>query len=263
MHAPDLARRLEKAIRRHLGARRFQAYCVGAAKTGTTSVSRLFAPHYLSAHEPDTVRSNRLAIDFVRGRLSEDAVRPQLVDRDRRLRLELESSHPLGYLAPVLQNIYPRAKFVITVRDPFSWLRSRVNFHDATDPPKWRAYRQFFWYDQHREHHPEEAVLARHGLVSVDVYLAQYADHYRRLVRELDWSRALVIRTHELGAAPAQLERFLGLSERTLVPAHAKRARSPVDLLGTIDEAFVRSRILMHCEEILTRWFPERIDDYA
>jgi hypothetical protein len=255
--------RAERRVRRHLGLRRFHAYCVGAAKTGTTSIARMLATRYLAAHEPDTVATNRLAIGYVRGDLGEDQAKAALLERDRRLRLEMDSSHPLGYLAPLLQDLFPDARFVVTVREPLSWLRSRVNFHDATDPPKWREYRQYFWYDQDRGHAPEEASLRAHGLVSIDTYLAQYADHYRLLLTHLDWDRALLVRTSELSASPSDLATFLGVSRSSISITHAKRGRSPVDLLASVDGAFVRAAIARHCRPILERWFPETLADYG
>jgi hypothetical protein len=256
--------RIDKAVRRRLRMRRFHAYCVGAAKTGTTSVSAMLKTHYLSTHEPETVATNRLMIDLVSGTRSRSDVADALRQRDQRLHLEMDSSHPLGYAAPILQEIFPDALFVVTIREPMSWLRSRVNFHDRTDPPKWREYRQYFWHGQNAGYAPEEAALEAHGVVSLDTYLRQYAEHYRIVLGSLDPARVLVIRTTELSSAPASIADFLRIPEGRLPVAHDKKAPpGREDLLATMDEAFVRERIAHHCSDLIDAWFPETRPNYT
>jgi hypothetical protein len=162
----------------------------------------------------------------------------------------------------VLQSLFPDAQFVVTVREPFSWLRSRLNYHKSTDPHKWREYRNFFWYDKHDSFPPQEALLETHDLVSLDTYLAQYAEHYRLLLDQLDWNRALVIRTSELSASAEPLATFLSIPTTSVLTTHAKQGRSDGDLMSSLDERYVRATILRHCRDILDRWFPEAIGDY-
>jgi hypothetical protein len=189
-------------------------------------------------------------------------MKESLLQRDRRLRLELDSSHPLGFLAVGLQEAFPGARFIVTVREPSAWLRSRVNFHDRTDPPKWREYREYFWYERHRGYAPEEAVLRAHGLVSRDTYLSQYAAHYRLLLERLDWNRALLLRTSQLSNCEGELATFLGASESSIEVTHKKRGRPGQNLLDSIDAGFVRTKILTHCGFLIEKWFPETIDQY-
>jgi hypothetical protein len=256
--------RIDKAVRRRLRLRRFHAYCVGAAKTGTTTVSAMLKSHYLSAHEPETVATNRLMIDLVSGARSRSDVAEALRQRDDRLHLEMDSSHPLGYAAPILHEIFPTALFIVTIREPYSWLRSRINFHDRTDPPKWREYRQYFWHSRNEGYAPEEKALEARGVASLDTYLRQYAEHYRIVPGSLDPARTLVLRTSELSTAPAAIAEFLRIPERRLHVAHDKKAPpGEEDLLSTIDESFVRQRIALHCGELIDEWFPEIRSNYS
>jgi hypothetical protein len=248
---------VQKRIRRLLLQRRFHAFCIGAAKTGTTTVAAMLKPVFLAAHEPETILTNRLVIGYMKGQVNREEIRRLLRARDRRLRLEMDSSHPLGYLAPNLQELFPNAKFVVTVREPTSWLRSRINFHDSTNPPKWKEYRQYFWHDQNRGYAAEETILRERGLVSLDTYLEQYAAHYRRLIEQLDWDRACVIKTSELSSCAPLLAGFLGICPSKINLTHDKRGQSANDVFSQLDPEFVKSKVAEHCSFLSEKWFPE------
>jgi hypothetical protein len=104
--------------------RKIHCFCLGAAKTGTTSLASMFASHYRAAHEPEC----GLVTQAVAKILGEPIAAPDSLDkraehpdiaawlraRDRRLNLEVEASHPLGYMAPWLAEVFPDAGFLIT-----------------------------------------------------------------------------------------------------------------------------------------------------
>ena len=261
--------RLERKMRgarrrlRWFAPRRFQCYCIGAAKTGTTSITSTFRARYRACHEPEASRTNRLVIDYLEGIIGRDEVMRRLVQRDRRLRLEMESAHPLGYLGGLLAETFPEARFIITLREPRAWLRSRLNYHYQTDPPAWRAYRDYFWVHRQGTHAPEEAPLQRYDLCPLDVYLAQYADHYRRVLHEVPEDRRLLVRTTNIGRRLPEIAAFLGVPAETLVASHRKRSGQKITPLQDMDEAFVRQRIRAHCGELIGRFFPERVGYYT
>jgi hypothetical protein len=54
--------------------RRFHAYCIGAPKTGTTTIAAMFRRHYKAAHEPAALTTNRLVIAALEAKLKGDAL---------------------------------------------------------------------------------------------------------------------------------------------------------------------------------------------
>lgn len=256
------ARARLKAKARRLRPRRFQAYCIGAAKTGTTSVAGMFAEAARAGHEPEPRLTTALVIDHLEGRIDEDTLAGRLRERDRRLRLELESAHPLGYVAGTLVRTFPEARFVVTVREPRSWLESRLNFHHAVHPPAWERYREYFWTSRHQGHAPEEAVLADYGLCSIDVYLAQYADHYRRVLSEVPEDRRLVVTTADIDRRGAEIAAFLGVDAGRVVASHEKQAADKINPLDRMDRGYVDARILHHCRPVIEEFFPRTLAGY-
>lgn len=125
---------------RSLRGRKTHVYCIGAAKTGTTSIAQIYNKVYRTAHEPEVEQTTGCVMDYLSGRLSETECAKRLMARDKRLNLEMESSHPLGYFTPLLVSSFPDAKFLVTIRDPRSWIKSRINFHLNKTPPEWEPY---------------------------------------------------------------------------------------------------------------------------
>lgn len=248
---------------RQLRTRRFHCYCVGAAKTGTTSIASSFGRFYKTAHEPETLKTNRLVIDYLEGNIGSEWLRENLLDRDNRLRLELESAHPLGYVSGVLADIFPQSLFIVTIREPLSWLHSRLNFHHKTNPPSWTEYREYFWTQHHKGFAPEEISLQRYELCSLDTYLSQYADHYQRVLSEIHEDRRLVIDTSEIENMLPTIAGFLGADPLKIVPSHSKRDENKIKPLEEIDDAFINGKIMHHCSDLVSKFFPERLSYYT
>ena len=259
--ASGLARRLARTARRFRTRRTF-LYCIGAAKTGTTSLAAMFRPHYQAEHEPETLRTTRLVIDRLEGRVPREAVATALRRRDRRLNLELESAHPLVYVSDLLVELFPEARFIITIREPLSWLRSRLNYHFKVDPPAWQPYREYFWTQRHTGYAPEERALEHYDLCSLDTYLGQYADHYRRAFSCVPPERRLIVRTSELRRAIPEIARFAGIPPESLEYAHSNREPDKICPLDEIDAGFARERIWHHCGELISEHFPETLSEY-
>lgn len=235
------------------GHRRFHCFCIGAAKTGTTTVAACFDARYRAEHEPEPMATNALVIDFLEGRIARHDLAERLRERDRRLDLELESAHPLAYLSDVLADTFPDAKFLITVREPHSWLRSRLQYHYTNNPPDWAAYRDYFWHRRHGGYPPEERALEQYGLYSLDTYLCQYADHYDRVLRDVPADRRLMVMTSDIDASLPRIAGFLGIPAAELGIKRRKRSKAAFQPIDALDTDYVRSRIERHCTELLER----------
>lgn len=243
--------------------RRMHVYCIGAAKTGTTSVAAMFKPEYLSAHEAEIETLNHKIIQYLENEIDSKDMESFILERDKRLKLEIESSHPMGYISDILANNFPEAKFVITIREPQSWLRSRLNFHHKVDPPAWREYREYFWLRPHKGHSEAEKPLAQYSLSSLDVYLNQYADHYRRVLDAVPHEQRLIIKTHELKNSTDTLAQFVGITGECLHTSHSNREPNKILPLENMDENYVKDKIWQHCEFIIRQYFPETLEDYS
>ena len=96
-----------------LRPRRIHVYGVGAPRTGTLSLTRLFG-EYRSAHEPHLDRT----VELIKAQPPTTELQGALRKRDRRWRLECEVGFPLVYFSEVLAREFPESKFICTVRPP-------------------------------------------------------------------------------------------------------------------------------------------------
>ncbi|MEZ5529337.1 MAG: sulfotransferase [Porticoccaceae bacterium] len=242
--------------------RRFHCYCIGAAKTATTSVSSMFKQNFDASHEPEIRQTNHTIIDYLENRIDRTALLAAIEQRDLRLKLEMESTHSLIYIAKELVELFPQAKFIVTVREPMAWLRSRINFHFKKHPPEWEEYRQYFWMDRNTGYAPEETLLLENGLASLDTYLSQYAEHYQLASACLPDERCLFITTRDISNQRKQIADFLNIHEHQINLAHANSEPDKASFIQEINEDFIIRKIWFHCEPLIREFFPERISFY-
>jgi len=240
--------------------RRFLSYVIGTGKTGTQSMAGIFAQNFRSAHEPASRELISLALDVAAGVTSRAAVRDLLVARDNRLSLELESDGTLWQFLPELIDLFPQGKFILTIRDCYTWLNSVFDHNvkvEAEGP--WRRYDDLTYASWHYEYEPEEEILATHGLRTLSHYLSHWTAHNEAVIRATPRERLLVVRTDQIRQMIPAIEIFIGIPEGTLDPQRAHLHKTPrkLNLLSRIDPAFVREKVDTHCGALMQEYFPE------
>ena len=237
-----------------LRPRRLHVYGIGAPKTGTISLARLFG-NYRTAHEAHASES----VDILAAGIDGKELRGRVRKRDRRLRLECEVGYFLVYLAEALAAEFTDAKFICTVRPPRSWLRSIIDqsINNSRDelPEEYRQLRDYSFGEIPERYSAQEQPLAYYGLHSLEGYLTYWAFHYRKVLGELPSERRLFLRTQELSEATRKIADFVGIPESTLQTDenHAHRTSNKHRVLAEIDEDYIRDKIAAHCEETVTR----------
>lgn len=238
--------------------RKAHVYCIGAAKTGTTSISHIFNGPLRSAHEPNVTATTKLVIQYLNGELNDERCAKALKQRDKKMNLELESSHPLGYFAPHLAKMFPAAKFVITIRDPRSWLKSRLNFHLHRKPDEWTEYRDFIWSRHHTGYTQEESHLEANGLYSIEAYLRQYSEQYRIIFDSIPHERRIVIKTNEISHKIDEISHFIGISNSGLEPSHTNKMNVDDSIYDQINDEFINSKVYECCGWIIDEFFSDK-----
>ena len=110
----------------YLRPRRFHAFGVGAPKSGTHSLASVFG-RYRRRHEPERERFMQIIMARADGAVSVSRAQDQVRRLDRRKWPELNASYLNYFLLDLLLDEYPQAKFVLTIRDCYSWLDSVFN----------------------------------------------------------------------------------------------------------------------------------------
>lgn len=257
MKAPRSVRRALRPHHHLVVRRRFVAFCVGAGKTGTTSIARMFSS-YRVAHEADAGETIDHVLARANGRSSDRELVEFFAKRDRRLWLEFESSQILGSAIDSLAEAVPDARYILTVREPRSWMRSTLN-HLQTQPIRrgWSDYADHRFGTQ--EGASDGGTTPRLRGYSIDGYLSYWARHNRTVLDTIPPSRLLVVRTSRISERIGAIAAFVGVPVDTLdaAAAHARRSPAYADPLTGIDPDFIEARVEYWCGDLLDELFTE------
>ncbi len=239
--------------------RRTHVYCVGTAKSGTHSLEALFNGRLRVYHEADWKNLIGLILGVAEGRVSPEAFSRHLRARDRRFSLDIDSSQLNYFFVRELVELFPEAKFILTLRDPYSWLDSLFNHQLARRHPpyEWRRLRDLRFGSPHA-HPPEEHALEVRGLYTLDGYLSYWAAHNRRVLEVVPEDRLLVVRTDEITPRAEEIRRFAGVSHAAARPtkSHTYKALAKFGVLGDLDAEYLAGKISEHCAQLMGMYFP-------
>ena len=246
---------------RQQAPRRARLYAVGTGKSGTHSLAEMFAGNVRAQHEPQADLLIQKVLAFHTARISRNEFAGWVRKRDRELNLEVDSSQLNFYLIDILLEEYPDARFVLTIRDCYSWLNSLLN-HIMSQPqasPEWQQLRDVRCRAMEFSHAPQEVWLRARGLHTLDGYLSSWAVHNQTVVDRVPAERLLIIRTHEIRARADEIARFAGLPLGSVSHehSHAFKNSNKKDLIAEIDRDFLEKKVDQHCRPLLRRFFPE------
>lgn len=241
--------------------RRFDVCCCGLSKTGTHSMAGIFGS-YRSAHHPDAHTRLRLAIAYLQGRVDADRVERVLRRRDRLLNLEMESSSLAGVLIAPMVAACPEKRFILTMRDPYTWCDSWID-HNINEPPS--ASSLFGLLDRVRlrvdEFRPTtyDAPLIERGCSPLACYFQLWASHHTRVLESVPAERLLLVKTGEIVERIADIARFAGVPPESLRRDRGWLFAAPKKhhVLATLDRAYVRETAQRFCTPLVERFFPD------
>jgi hypothetical protein len=251
---------------------KFKAYGVGLPKTGTASLYFLFRD-YRTYHESESRFLIYKLLAFEQEKITRKELTQSIRKRDRRLQLEMDSSSINGYIVDILAEEFKEAKFILTIRDCYSWLDSIVNHNIfiSKRQPKWNRWQ--YWrgehfiqwensiYKTHQLKHAEpEQVLAKNGLYALDGYLSYWAEHNNKVLAAVPKERLLIIKTSEFKQSIPRIENFIGVTPGSLprdTKINVRKKQDKYNLLSQIDKNFLDEKVNTHCKELMDRFFPE------
>ena len=253
--------RVKRLIYGRQAVRRTQVYCVGTAKSGTHSIWAMFSRNVRAAHEPQSLQLIEKYFDHQAGRISQDQLREWVLMRDQSLALEVDSSWFNILMLELLVAEFPQARFILTIRDCYSWLNSE--FKRALHAPSTRLLRvklrEHIYGNNGRPYAPEERVLQQAGLYPVDGYLARWAAHNEQVLSLVPSPRLLIVRTPEIRQQAQAIADFAGLPRHSVRAERTHEYRNPQTrhIIRELDRNFLEPKVKQHCQRLMNRFFPE------
>lgn len=243
---------LSYAVRSVLQPRKFRVYCIGPPKTGTHSIARVFEA-YRSVHEPHFHDFAHWIEGRWEGTIGREEIEDWLVERDKFLWLECESSHPMAWFADLITDLFPESKFIITIRDCMSWLDSIIDQHiNYRQGGQVRRLEDLFYGSRSDDHRFD--ALAKRRVYTLENYLEYWVGHYNRVLREEVLSRAIFVRTKEITERAEELLEFAGADPAECPEddhLHAYKAPEKHHIVDEIGRDRVRQHVVRHCGEVI------------
>lgn len=240
--------------------RKCRLYCVGAAKTGTHSIDSLFDHTVRSAHEADSGEIISKILDISEGRIQDIDILAYIRNRDKRLCLDVDSSQLNFFLLDYLLEEFPKALFLLTIRDCYSWLNSFINDSLRRKTTKnWIKLREHRFRANVFSHPSEERPLKKIGLYTLDGYLSYWASHNNRVLSSIPEDRLMIIKTNEITKRADDIAVFAGLPKKSLQIEHSHSFKNPLkfNVLQEIQEPYLEAKVQEYCGPLMKRFFPE------
>ncbi|MCY3766406.1 MAG: hypothetical protein OXH06_13400 [Gemmatimonadetes bacterium] len=238
---------------------RVKAFCVGQAKSGTASLVGLLSSNYRAAHEPERPELLDMILRESKGEVTAEEFRKFLLERDARLNLEYDVSWANQFIIGHLLDVFPAAKFIVLIRDCYSWLQSAVGHLVSREmPPEILDFLPWWTKPERYPHSRHDRALAEKGLDSVAAFLHTWNGHVDRC-HSIPPDRRLVIRTHELARSHRRLADFLQIPADTLDAGsgHQNRSTWHERIESLTDPAYIADMVQSICADNMARYFPE------
>lgn len=238
--------------------RRCQVFGVGSPKTGTHSLVSVFERHFRAMHEAEVKPEIELIIRHLNGRCRPGEIRQWFIERSHRLWLECDVSHVHGFFAAQIADAIPEAKFILTLREPRSWLDSA--FNQTLGRPvnhHWAQLRTAVYGELPKRYPEQEKPLQALGLYPVAHYLDRWAKRIELVTAAVPPNRLLILQTRELKTSAERIADFCGVARQLLSADEAHRfpAAKKVGVLEGLDKNYVDELIQQRCSAILGKYF--------
>lgn len=170
--------------------RTFHAYCIGLPRSGTHSIAYALGSYYNSLHEPSARATIELIMKYHKGVISTKETKNILAKRDYNFNLDLEASHYLHHIVNLLTELFPEAKYILTVRNPYSWLKSEINKNIQVNSYFWGDIQKFRYgrYDFNFDHE-DEILRTYQGVYPIKSYIQYWYDHLKKILEEVPKER--------------------------------------------------------------------------
>jgi hypothetical protein len=186
--------------------------------------------------------------EYIKGNIEEKGLTSFLLLRDKQLSLEFEASNFLYRAVPILESSFPNAKFIFTVREPLSWLESKVNQSiKGRNRKDWRGYDDTLCSKYEKKYVNKD--LKKHGLQPLKSYLRYWSNHVGYVCEKIPKEKIVKVDTFKIKKELKSIANFIGAKKDFL---DLKRAHSGVrdENRFSIGKDVSKSRVVEDIKEV-------------
>ncbi|MDJ0617679.1 MAG: sulfotransferase [Calothrix sp. MO_192.B10] len=236
-----------------------KAFCVGQAKSGTASLYSLLARCYRAAHEPERAQTLEMILRQSRGEVDAQSFRAYLMERDRRLNLEYDIAWANQFIIDHLLTVFGEAKFIVLIRDPYTWMQSMVGHLISRQiPPDVSSFLNWWFKPEQYPHTRHDRILEAQGIYSITALVNAWNQHIKTCTQLIPPERCLVLKTHELNRSHQQIADFLQIPLKSLDTdrGHINQGTWTDRLDSLVNTNYLSEVVNSMCADSMTRYFP-------
>lgn len=236
----------------------FQAFCLGLPRSGTHSLAHLFQSNYAAQHEPLKQLTVANILDWTQGKHNDSKMRSILASRNKHLKLEFESSHFLHSAVEILVDLFPEAKFILTVREPVSWLASEINQNYTSRNSSFWVTLQQHRYQNYGNKYTYDALVNIPSVYPISNYLAYWQAHITHVLNHVPKDRLLILDTFEIKSQLGEIASFVGadLEHLDLTQSWSGKRKPSLELYDLVDKSQVLLQISESCRDFIDTKIP-------
>ena len=237
-----------------------RAFCVGQAKSGTASLYSLLARSYRAAHEPERPQTLEMILRRFGGEIDADSFDDYLRQRERRLNLEYDIAWANQFIIERLLTIFPEAKFIVLIRDPYTWLQSTVGHLISRQlPAEVPPFLDWWFKPEKYPHTNRDRLLKAQGVYSITALVNAWNQHIKTCTQLIPPERCLVLKTHELNRSHQRIADFLQISLRSRASerGHINQNTWTGRLDSLVDTNYISEVVNSICSDSMIHYFPD------
>lgn len=246
--------------------RSLHAYCVGTPRSGTHSIVGMLHSNYVATHEPHSYYAIYHILKWAAQKYTRNDIQNILKWRDKKLSLDLEAAHYLHHVVDVLANSFPKAKFILTVRDPLSWLESEIDRNYGTrNKLFWKALEDYRYGRYGHQFTKQDIALKQMGLYPLTSYLSYWKDHNEFVINSVAKERLLILDTREIQSKMNQIADFLDIDIATInqQKSHVNKRTKRFKLAEIVDKGYLHQQLEAICSDFIDQQLPAFKSSYS
>ena len=200
--------------------RKCRLYLAGYGKSGTTSITDLFNHRVVTRRSCMRKELLNALLDLNKGRIQKSDVRALILKRDREYYADVDTSPINSCFVDILLEEFPDALFLLTMRDPYSWMDSAFNLRVNASVGNTTILRhQLLGLSTNvntSEHPPEERSLESMGVPTLNSMLAYWNQRNQAVISTVPEHRLLIVKTMDITKRAYEIAGFAGLPRSTI-----------------------------------------------
>jgi len=197
-------------------------------------------------------------LKYKNGQLSNQEWQDFLIRRCNALSLDYEASGFLTTEAALLAELFPNSKFILTIREPESWLRSMLRHVEKN-----RQRLGYHYWEPVLQHYfaghdfpVEETSLEARKLFPLRSMLNYWKSSNESAIQSIPADQLLILNTKKLSESLEQLESFIGWESGTLNPKKSHLHQSPTiqDPTDKISQSYLVT-LTANYQQAFEMWF--------